>query len=314
MSRRVTGVLVFIGFFLVFFALLLRFYAYPRLQKAPLNQYSQPVATGTGTYFDPAQSKEITGQLQNVRTVRGEPRAGNSKTAVWDMFLETKDVATGGVIDAVQERIALDRVSAVSRNCCGETPRHEGLTLKFPFNTRKTTYSFWDSAAQRAFPATFVDEEVIRSLKVYRFEQHFSGIPLQTVQVSGAQAGQPGQTLVPATLSYANDRTLWVEPRTGIIVKGSENQTRLLQTADGHTVVTGFRGELVWDDATVRKMSDDAKNAASQLKMIQTTLPVGGLVIGVVLIVLGVVVAARRSSSPADDNPPTRETRPADAV
>ena len=52
MARRVGFVLVFVGLFLLFFGLFERFYAYPRLKKAPLDQYSSPVATGTGTYFN----------------------------------------------------------------------------------------------------------------------------------------------------------------------------------------------------------------------------------------------------------------------
>jgi len=311
-GRRVAYVLVFVGFFLVFFSLLVRFYAYPRLQKAPLNQYSQPVATGTATYFNRAKLREVTAQLQNVRTVKGDPRAGSSGTAVWDSFEVTKDLGDGGVIEVIQERIALDRVSAESRNCCGDRPRHEGLTLKFPFNTRKTGYSFWDSRAQQAFPATFVGEEKVRGVKVYRFEQHFSGVPLDTIQVSGVQAGQPKRLTVPATLVYGNDRTLWVEPRSGVIVKAAENQTQILQTADGHPVLTGFRGQLAWDDATVRENADDASSAASQLRLIQTILPIVALALGVVLVVLGVALVARQPSRPA--NEPAPETRPADAL
>jgi uncharacterized membrane protein len=313
-GRRWVYVLVFVGFFLVFSSLLLRFYAYPRLQKAPLDQYSQPVAEGTGTYFNQAQLKEVTSQLQNIRTVKGDVKAGNDDTAVWDSFQVTKDLGDGGVIDAIQERIALDRVSAQSRNCCGDQPRHEGLTLKFPFNTKKTSYQFWDSRAKRAFPATFAGTDRIDGVDVYRFEQHFSGIPLQQIEVGGAQAGQPDQVTVPATLMYANDRTLWVEPRTGIIVKGSENQTQILQTADGRPVLTGFRGTLTWDDATVRKMGDDAKTAASQLRMLQTTLPLAALVLGLALIVLGMVLLARRPASPTPADEPAPETRPADAL
>src|SRR6266498_3501584 len=236
----------------------------------------------------------------------------SSRTAVWDSFEVTKDLGDGGVIEVIQERIALDRVSAESRNCCGDRPRHEGLTLKFPFNTRKTGYSFWDSRAQQAFPATFVGEEKVRGVKVYRFEQHFSGVPLDTIQVSGVQAGQPKRLTVPATLVYGNDRTLWVEPRSGVIVKAAENQTQILQTADGHPVLTGFRGQLAWDDATVRENADDASSAASQLRLIQTILPIVALALGVVLVVLGVALVARQPSRPA--NEPAPETRPADAL
>ena len=70
--------------------------------------------------------------------------------AVWDSFNSTVDVADNGVITATQERIALDRVTGQSVSCCGENPAHQGLTLKFPFDTGKQTYQFWDGPAQRA--------------------------------------------------------------------------------------------------------------------------------------------------------------------
>ena len=147
MARRVGFVLVFVGLFLLFFGLFDRVYIYPRLKKAPLDQYSQPVATGTGSYFNrsPDKLREINGAvLKNVRTVRGDVKAGSDEIAVWDSFNSTVDTADQGVITATQERIALDRVTGQSVQCCGENPRHQGLTLKFPFDTRKTTYQFWD--------------------------------------------------------------------------------------------------------------------------------------------------------------------------
>ena len=305
-------VLVFVGFFLVFMSLLLRFYAYPRLQKTPLDQYSQPVAVGPGTYFNRAQLKEVTAQLQNIRTVKGDARASSSSTAVLDSFSVTKDLGDGGVVTADQERIAMDRVSAESLPCCGEHPKHDGLTLKFPFNTRKTTYSFWDATAGQAFPAAFVTEERIEGVTVYRFEQHFSGVRLDTLNVSGAQAGQPELATVPATIVYGNDKTLWVEPRTGIIVKAGQSLTQILQTDDGRPVLTAIRAQLTYDDATVHKNAEDASSAASQLRMIQTVLPITALVLGLALIVLGVVLLARRTSHPASE--PAPETRPADAL
>jgi hypothetical protein len=294
-GRRVGYVLVFVGFFLLFTALLVRFYAYPRLQKAPLNQYSQPVAVGTATYFNRAQLREVNAQIQNIRTVKGDPKAGSSSTAVWDSFSVTKDLGDNGVITADQERIALDRVTAESKHCCGDQPPHSGLTLKFPFNTQKRTYSFWDTTARQAFPATYTGTERIQGLDVYRFEQRFSNVRLATVQVSGAQARQPDVATVPATIMYSNLKTLWVEPRTGRIVKAGQDVTQILQTDAGVAVLTAFKGQLVYDDNTVRGNADEARTAASKLRIIQWTLPIAALVLGIVLIAAGVVLLGRNS-------------------
>jgi len=310
-GRRVGYVLVFVGFFLLFSAFLVRFYAYPRLQKAPLNQYSQPVATGTGTYFNRHQLKEVTAQLQNIRTVRGDAKAGTARTAVWDSFSETKDLGDNGVLTAERERIALDRVTGQSRHCCGEQPAHSGLTLKFPFNTHRGTYSFWDTTAKQAFPAAYAATERIEGVTVYRFEQRFSGVRLDTVSISGAQAGQPGVASVPATVIYGNVKTLWVEPRTGIIVKAGQDVTQVLETPDGRPVLTVVRAQLLYDASTVHKNAEDAKSARSQLRMIQWLLPAAALVLGVVLIVVGVALAARQPAGGQREE--AAEPRPADA-
>lgn len=316
MARRIGYVLVFVGFFLVFSALSVRFYAYPRLQKAPLNQYSEPVAVGTGTYFNRAQLREVTAQLQNIRTVKGDARAGNASTAVWDSFSVTKDLGDNGVITAYQERVAMDRVTGESKHCCGDQPPHSGLTFKFPFNTQKRTYSFWDTTAKQAFPAAYAGSERIQGLDVYRFEQRFSNVRLDTVQVSGAQAGQPDVATVPATVIYSNVKTLWVEPRSGIIVKAGQDVTQILQTDAGVQVLTAFKGQLVYDANTVNGNVDDASSAASQLRMIQWTLPIAALVLGIALIVVGVIVIGRHpaASRAAGQPEETSEQRPADAL
>jgi hypothetical protein len=285
-------VLVFIGLFLLFFGLFERFYAYPRLKKAPLDQESQPVAVGTGTYFNRGTLREVPGaQLKNVRTVKGDPKAGTEEVAVWDSFVSTVDTADGGVIQATQERVALDRVTAQSVNCCGENPRHQGLTLKFPFDTRKQTYQFWDGPAGRALPAVYTREETIQGVKVYRFEQHIDRLTLGTQEIPGSLAGEPSAASVQTNIVYSNVKTIWVEPATGIIVKGQQAVNQVLEpTSGGGKDLTLLDGVLTYDDATVRANAKDAADAAGQLRLLSTILPVGALVVGLVLLVVGLLL------------------------
>jgi hypothetical protein len=285
-------VLVFIGLFLLFFGLFERFYAYPRLKKAPLDQESQPVAVGTGTYFNRSKLREVPGaQLKNVRTVKGDPKAGTEEVAVWDSFVSTVDTADGGVIQATQERVALDRVTAQSVNCCGENPRHQGLTLKFPFDTKKQTYQFWDGPAGRALPAVYTREETIQGVKVYRFEQRIDRLTLGTQEIPGSLAGDPSVASVQTNIVYSNVKTIWVEPATGIIVKGQQALSQVLEpTSGGGKVLTLLDGVLTYDDATVRANAKDASDAAGQLRLLSTILPVAALVVGLVLLVVGLLL------------------------
>jgi len=293
MARRVGFVLVFVGLFLLFFGVVERVYAYPRLKKAPLDQYSQPVATGTGTYFNrsPDKLKEITGaQLKNVRTVRGDVKAGTDEVAVWDSFNSTVDTADQGVITATQERIALDRVTAQSVQCCGENPRHQGLTLKFPFGTEKTTYQFWDGPAQRALPAAFTRTEKLNGLTVYRFEQRIDRLDVGDQDIPGTLAGEPDTPSVQTNIIYSNTKTLWVEPATGIIVKAQQDATQVLETQGGEQVLTLLDAVLTYDEATVDGNADDASSGANRLRLLGTVLPFAALLLGLVAVGAGLVL------------------------
>ena len=313
MARRVGFVLVFVGLFLLFFGLFERFYAYPRLKKAPLDQYSQPVATGTGTYFNrsPDRLEEVTGaQLKNVRTVRGDVGAGSDEVAVWDSFNSTVDTADQGVITATQERIALDRVTAQSVQCCGENPRHQGLTLKFPFDTQKTTYQFWDGPAQRALPAVYTRTEQLEGVDVYRFEQRIDRLDVGDQEIPGTLAGDPDTPSVQTNIIYSNTKTLWVEPATGIIVKAQQDVTQVLETPGGEQVLTLVDATLTYDEATVSNNADDAAAGARQLRLLGTILPAAALFLGLVALAAGLVLLR----SPAGRRVARGERRPADAV
>jgi hypothetical protein len=313
MARRVGFVLVFLGLFLLFFALVERVYAYPRLKKAPLDQYSQPVATGTGSYFNrsPDKLREITGaQLKNVRTVRGDVKAGSDEVAVWDSFNSTVDTADQGVITATQERIALDRRTAQSVQCCGENPRHQGLTLKFPFDTRKTTYQFWDAPAERALPAAFTRTERINGVSVYRFDQRIDQLDIGDQDIPGTLAGEPGTPSVQTDVIYSNVKTLWVEPATGIIVKAQQDVTQVLRTPGGEQVLTLIDAVLTYDEATVDANADDAAKGVNQLRILGTILPVAALALGLIALAAGLVLLR----SPEGRRVARGERRPADAV
>jgi hypothetical protein len=312
-ARRVGFVLVFVGLFLLFFGLVERVYAYPRLKKAPLDQYSTPVATGTGTYFNRSPDKlaEVTGaRLSNKRIVRGDVGAGSDDVAVWDSFNSTIDTADNGVITATQERIALDRVTAQSVQCCGENPRHQGLTLKFPFDTRKTTYQFWDGPAGRALPAVYTRTETLEGVTVYRFEQRIDRLDVGDQEIPGSLAGDPATPSVQTNVVYSNVKTLWVEPATGIIVKAQQDATQVLETQGGQQVLTLIDAVLTYDDATVTKNADDAASGASRLQLLGTVLPAAALGLGLVALVAGLVLLR----SPQGRRVARGERRPADAV
>jgi hypothetical protein len=110
--------------------------------------------------------------------------------------------------------------------------------------------------------------------------------------VPGSQVGEPGQDSVEAQRSYQNTRTLWIEPVTGAIIKGREQQ---LATIDYNSQpkVTATQVSIEYDEATVKKNIDGARedgrdeggyqSKAAQLHLIGFWVPLISLIIGLLL-------------------------------
>ena len=120
---------------------------------------------------------------------------------------------------------------------------HEGLAYRFPFDTEKKTYPFFDPIAQKPFDANYDGEEDVNGLTTYRFTQNVGydadGKLVEPVKYSSlyendddgevtARAslwGLPGDPNEPITMTryYAAQRTFWVDPVSGTIVKAEEH-------------------------------------------------------------------------------------------
>ena len=49
---------------------------------------------------------------------------------------------------------------------------HDGLSYRFPFDTEKKTYPYFDPIAQKAFDANYDGEEDVNGLTTYKFTQN----------------------------------------------------------------------------------------------------------------------------------------------
>jgi hypothetical protein len=183
---------------------------------------------------------------------------------------------------------------------------HEGLVLKFPFGTEKKTYQFWDTTLRKAFPITYKDTTKLDGLKVYVFEQDIpkQEVPLaKPLEVPGNLVDEPGRDSVEAQRTYKNTRTLWVEPVTGAIIKGREQQFATI-AYNGEDKLTATQVTIAYDEATVRKNVKGAtenghaeggyQSKATQLHLIGFWVPLLSLILG--LLLLGFV--ALRSGRP----------------
>ena len=120
---------------------------------------------------------------------------------------------------------------------------HDGLSYRFPFDTEKKSYPMFDPIAQKAFDANYDGEDDVNGLNTYRFTQNVGydadGKLVDPIKYASlydknedgevtARAGLwglPGDPYEPVTMTryYAAQRTFWVDPVSGTIVKAQEH-------------------------------------------------------------------------------------------
>jgi hypothetical protein len=297
--RRVMAYLALsMGFLLIFLSPLLLLYAVPRLEKAPIDHYDKITSDGAGVYFS-TSPKHLTQigpvPLQNVTVYKPDVSASDKNVAVYDSFSSTKDTTAGAVIEASKERFVFDRKTAYPVHCCGESPRHEGLTLKFPFGTKRQTYMFWDSTAKKAFPANYVRDDTLDGLPVYLFRSDVTPTAIGHLTVSGAAAGRPDETTVPVDQEYRATTLVWIEPETGAVVKGFRLLQQWLQDpSNGNHILVLEDVQIGYSDAYTRDNVSFVSKNVDQLNLVKKRLPVFGPIVGVILIVVGVFLSRVR--------------------
>jgi hypothetical protein len=297
--RRTAGlVLLALGVAFAALALLLRFYVVPTLLVTPIDQFAESFAPGTGTVFNPATLvEEDNVDMVAHRTLRGDVAASSDDVGVWDesLLLEKSD---GSLINASTDRVAWDRKTGEAVHCCGEAvdgvpTKHAGLSYKFPFGTEKKTYQFFDTTAKKAYPMSYKGSEKIQGLTVYRFEQPVGPVQVGESEVPGDLVGETAPS-VTVPRFYDNLRTVWVEPVTGVIVKGQEKQHQVFRDAAGADAVTLVDVTLTFNEKTQKQQGDLAKDGRSKAALLGLWAPLVLGILGLVLLVLGMVMIGRR--------------------
>lgn len=301
-GRAIGLALVGLGAFLLTAALAVRLLLEPALVKLPLDQTAEPTAQGTGIeYFDLAEAKQLRGLEADVRQeVQGDPgsEAASDDVAVWN-FGSTVTATDGTLLNAGTYRVCLDRRTAEAVDCSVDNVDYdddvsvEGLTLTFPFGTEKKDYDVFNSTAQKAFPATFDGEEELEGLKVYRFQVSVPETVIRSTDVPAALVGADGTGTVKADVVYSNERTIWVEPTSGVIVTSEESPNTVLRGPDGDDAATILSGTFAADADTIAAGVKRAEDTRGQITMVKTVLPLVLLVLGLLVLILGALLIRR---------------------
>lgn len=311
MRGKSAQILLGVGVFLVVAAALLRFYAYDQLAVAPIDQDSENVLVGTdANIFDTGELENITTDLTTTAKTVGlvkETEKAPDGVVVWETTTSTKS-SDGVVRSRSIERIAFDAHTGEAVNCCGayqgneegvnEEVEREGLLVKFPFQTEKKTYKWWDADLGEAVPIEYVEEEDVEGLGTYKFQQTIEPTVVDTMDAPKSILGEKGKGNVEADMTYSNVRTLWVEPRTGVVIKRLEEQHNTIRY-DGEDRVTTTEVDTQFNKDTVEANVDTYGTLSTMLFLLHTLLPLIFLVLGLALIIWAVVLMTRRKGAPA---------------
>jgi hypothetical protein len=303
MRGRAIGLgLLGLGAFLLAAALAVRLFLEPALVKLPLDQTAAPTADGTDVdWFDLAAGKQLRGLEADVRQqVQGDPgsEAASEDVAVWN-FGSTVTSTDGTLLNAGTYRVCIDRRTAEAVECDVDHVDYDddvaitGLTLTFPFGTEQRDYDVFNSTTRQAFPATFAGTEEIGGLDVYRFELSIPETVIRSTDVPGALVGEPDTSTVTADVVYSNERTIWVEPTSGVIVTSEEHPVTVLQGPAGRTGATILAGTFAGDEDTIAAGVKRAEDISGQITMVKTVLPLVLAGLGLLVLLIGALLIRR---------------------
>jgi hypothetical protein len=294
----------------------LRFWALPRVQVAPLDIDSYDVSVGNGTYLDPATGKDTgPARITITRHVLGDvAEAKSTGYAVWDIATRTDTPATLPNPDARQafsfsvDHWAFDRHTNQPQACCGFSPTVDGdAYMKFPFDLGKHDYVVWDATAMEAYIAHFDGTQKVNGHTLYRFVGAVQPVKVGTISVPGTVVGFSTSYTVAADEYYANPREVTlVDPITGAPVEGTSHLHVTLRPPGGAVdAVTALDVDVASDAATVAATSKRAADDDSRLDLVSTTLPLASLALGALasLAGAGIAVSARRRTRRPDPLP-----------
>ncbi len=190
--------------------------------------------------------------------------------------------------------------------------RHDGLSYRFPFHTEKKTYPYFDPIAQKPFDVNYDTQEDVNGLTTYRFTQNvgyntdgklvapvvypslYAGNEDGKVTTSAAMWGVPGDPGEQITMTryYAAQRTFWVDPMSGTIVKETEHANHYFARDPLKPEVTLADYKVTSNEDTVESQVNAARDERDRLALWSRVLPITFTAVGLIALVGGGVLAS----------------------
>lgn len=313
---RKSAILIGFGAFFLAFALLLQFYAYDKLTLIPgdtnaLQELNDPSAK----FFDAATLTMKQGLVTTKQTVivdKKATRAQGGDALVLQINQSTDNDGQPPPLDGFASHFAIDRHTGKPLNCCNDymsrsengklvtTPvQHQGFTVKFPLDAGKKSYPYWDNTLRKTVMMKYAGTESIRGLSVNKYTVVVPDTKYLQQKLPGFLfGGAKSSPAVTADRSYANERTIWVEPRTGAYIKVVEHQVITLTDPASGKKVTGIDTRQTMTDKTIKENVDNYKGQSTMLQILKPLPWILGL-LGLILLIAGgalIVLEGRKSN------------------
>jgi hypothetical protein len=314
MRRILSPVLIGLGAFLVISALMLRFYALPRLAVAPIDQSSVTVLTAKDAVVfnsDPDVLADVTTDLTVTSNTVGDVKASEAApdgVRVWNNTTSVR-MADGTIFNRSVERAAFDEKTGVNVDCCDtwessedgvQTPiTRTGQMYLFPFGTEKKDYEQWDGTLKKATTAKYDGEDTIEGIKVYKFVQVVPETVVGSQELPGSLVGSD-EPSVQADMVYSNTRTLYIEPTTGAPLNRTEEQYQKL-VYNGNEL-TAIKADLGYNDASIKDIADQLNSQVPLLKAMNLLIPLLMILIGLFAVAVGLFIRAKPGSHSSTNN------------
>jgi hypothetical protein len=189
---------------------------------------------------------------------------------------------------------------------------HDGLSYRFPFHTEKRTYPYFDPIAQKAFDANYSGEEDVNGLTAYRFTQdvgyNADGTLAEPIKypslypndedskVTAPAAmwgvgGDPDEKIT-MTRYYAAQRTFWVDPESGTIVKEDEHANHYFARDPLKPELTLADYKVTSNEETVEAQVNAARSERDRLALWSRVLPISFTASGVIALIGGLLLGS----------------------
>jgi Porin PorA len=323
-GRRLTRLALAVGLLLLVAAPVMRFWVTPVLAQSPEvpggDGFLTHVSTGTITTLFDLETAESTAiepiPVTRTESTRGFAEGAQEAAAVGANASVTnttdRTVTDDGRLIAQSEyRLAADRHTQALIDCCGvqvggvTVPMAgSGSPLRLPWFTPEESYPYFDLTLLAPADMSFIGPEEVGGMTAMKFQQAASPTPIGTVQAPGVLVGSTLAT-VPLVRTHVVNRTIWVDPTTGIILRKVERIREALRDSAGKDILTLL---AMTTSSTPEQVDAEVARAREEGRPVLWTHSYGPMLavaLGLVLLAVGLagVIMRTRAARVEEDFP-----------